>query len=208
MNVGQSIRLYVAFEQLKRASVRLEAVNRTVRVEPLEVDRRHTDVRAAIEDQRPVIRARKPILAANEYLPEQEMQGLIVKRLDPKPENSFLANADERSCQHQLERQAPVREENPSPRQRSVRTPEEVGAINRRPRDHSERAHLTNLGAAHSGYMGASHSQACAAASMPDAPRRDFDLAVWHVRNSPTGARRVVVHAASRPQGERVAGAS
>src|SRR5260370_17796366 len=153
MNVGQSIRLYVAFEQLERASVWLEAVNRTVRVEPLEVDRRHTDVRAAIEDQRPVIRARKPILAANEYLPEQEMQGLIVKRLDPKPENSFLANADERSCHHQLEGQTPVLAENPSPRQRSVGPAEGVGAINHRPRHHPDRAHRTNLGVAHTGYL-------------------------------------------------------
>src|SRR5260370_1933081 len=108
MHVGQLIRLDVTSEHLEGRAVGLEAVNDAAGVQPFEEERGHSDVRATVEDERLVTRRIEPVLAADEDFPEQEVQRLVVERLEAKSKQPLTPEAKERRNSDHLERESPV----------------------------------------------------------------------------------------------------
>src|SRR5881628_91627 len=141
MHIGQIVRLNVPSQHLEGRPVGLEAVNDAPREQPLEEERGHSDVRHAVEDERLITRRIEPVLAADEDLPEQEVQRLVVERLDAKTEKALAPEAQQRRNSHQLQRESPVGEQDASFAAGLVPAPQDVRAVKHRSRERSEGVH-------------------------------------------------------------------
>src|SRR6266446_2381980 len=141
MYIGQLIRLDVTSEHLERRPVGLEAMDDAARVQPLEEERGHSDVRTTVKDERLVTRRIEPILAADEDFPEQEVQRLVVERLEAKSEKALAPEAEEWRNRDELEREAPVGEQDAGFAGGLVPAPQDVRAVKHRSRERSEGVH-------------------------------------------------------------------